>query len=1145
LQIQVRVVALVARGSLPVTSSGKLRRSACRDAWLSNGLHVIARDEINMVPRKGAIATLVEKNQMEEVLCLLIADNLGIPADAIPANIPLTQLGLDSLGAIQVSGVLDAEFGMKHSIDFLLSGATLKDVTSKLVSLPDAVEPRRRVADAKPEQLREYAASLFQLRLWNVYHMTRRRGLLNIVRAVRFDGDLDTSRLIHAVQVVTNRHGSLRTTFSQGRTEVVAKEHLSVDVNIPIVDLRDLEPERRVRAVTDLARMMSHREVNLKRAPLWSACVLVLASREAQLIWSISHLLVDAISFDLLERELSALYADAPLLGDAGSYGLFAYEQRQKREQSDARHQLQYWSNRVDRISPISWPVLPQVHGVSTSIHRDVQLSKAWRLGFEGFCRHESITPFMAFFTALTAILWRYTGQLKFVVSVPVDCRPKNQLQSVGCFANRLPLVAEIDPRLTFREYLHRVREAISEVLENRHTALIDIETTLRSYRDASALNLLSQVLLEFRERDCLPDFGAVQATSVTLDPPDLPFDLVTAVELSDPVSLTFLFRSRYFNETACAWIVNAYHHVLQRMPESLSKTMSRLEMPPLPVSHSVQKALEIDIVANFVAEGIRESLTFWMNRINCPVRLEFTSFNQIIQYLLKSGHAELVSPNIAVILIRAEAYLMPREDISEVAARLNEIAEALLIASRRTPESRFIVLFCPASPVNHEDLRLETAERQFCELVQDERGIDVIPSRTLERCYQVNSYYDPYGDRLACMPYTRLSLTSFGTMVARRIECFRRRSKKVIVVDCDDTLWSGVGGEDGMQGITIDEHRVALQAFLKQQSESGRLLCICSKNDEEDVLDVLESHPDMLLRREHFAAWRINWLPKAENLRTLAEELNLALDGFICLDDSAAECAQLREQCPEVLTLELPTDVTQIPSFLYSVWEFDFARQTDTDRERAVLYRQHSTRVQSEKAATTMDDFLAGLNLCVCIEEVDECGVRRAAQLTERTNQFNLNGIRHSEDELMNFRNDPSCRLWLVRATDRFGDYGTIGLIGCRLGESMSATTFLLSCRALGKRIEYRMALWIAEIARSLEYEAVEFAFVETRKNAAVQQFLMTMEPKPVNRHLSVRADVVIRRCDAALMPFGRDRNGGYGFNGGPDRVDEGRITA
>jgi predicted enzyme involved in methoxymalonyl-ACP biosynthesis len=144
-----------------------------------------------------------------------------------------------------------------------------------------------------------------------------------------------------------------------------------------------------------------------------------------------------------------------------------------------------------------------------------------------------------------------------------------------------------------------------------------------------------------------------------------------------------------------------------------------------------------------------------------------------------------------------------------------------------------------------------------------------------------------------------------------------------------------------------------------------------------------------------------------------------------------------------------------------------------------------------------------------------------------------------------MNFRNDPSCRLWLVRATDRFGDYGTIGLIGCRLGESMSATTFLLSCRALGKRIEYRMALWIAEIARSLEYEAVEFAFVETRKNAAVQQFLMTMEPKPVNRHLSVRADVVIRRCDAALMPFGRDRNGGYGFNGGPDRVDEGRITA
>ena len=169
--------------------------------------------------------------------------------------------------------------------------------------------------------------------------------------------------------------------------------------------------------------------------------------------------------------------------------------------------------------------------------------------------------------------------------------------------------------------------------------------------------------------------------------------------------------------------------------------------------------------------------------------------------------------------------------------------------------------------------------------------------------------------------------------------------------------------------GITIPPAWMALQQFMVELAGKGFLLCLCSKNDESDVLDVFDRRPDMVLKREHLVSWRINWQPKSQNIRSLAQELNLGLDSFIFLDDNPVECAEVRAGCPEVLTLRLPID-GDIEGFLRHVWAFDRLRVTSEDRQRTTMYKQEADRARFQRQAPTIEEFLAGLDLQVTIAE-------------------------------------------------------------------------------------------------------------------------------------------------------------------------------
>jgi FkbH-like protein len=220
-------------------------------------------------------------------------------------------------------------------------------------------------------------------------------------------------------------------------------------------------------------------------------------------------------------------------------------------------------------------------------------------------------------------------------------------------------------------------------------------------------------------------------------------------------------------------------------------------------------------------------------------------------------------------------------------------------------------------------------------------------------------------------------------------------------VLDCDQTLWSGVCGEDGASGICLDAPRRSLQEFMRAQRDAGKLLAICSKNNEEDVRQVFEHRNDMPLRAEHIAAWRTNWNPKSENLKSIAQELNLGLDSLIFVDDNPVECAEVEANCPEVLVLQLPEDCERIPAFLKHCWAFDQLRITSEDRRRVESYSQNRDREVLRTQSMSLADFIAGLNLQIQISSMSTDQLSRMSQLTQRTNQFNCTTIRRSEAEL------------------------------------------------------------------------------------------------------------------------------------------------
>lgn len=351
--------------------------------------------------------------------------------------------------------------------------------------------------------------------------------------------------------------------------------------------------------------------------------------------------------------------------------------------------------------------------------------------------------------------------------------------------------------------------------------------------------------------------------------------------------------------------------------------------------------------------------------------------------------------------------------------------------------------------------------------------------------------------------PFRRDFLNLYAKDIASHARGHQSVAKKCLILDCDNTLWGGVAAEDGLNGIQLHPEVSPGKAYYELQqsilalSARGIMIALCSKNNEQDVWDILDSHPHCLIARSHLVSWRINWQNKADNIDSIAEELNIGVDSIVFVDDSAQECALIREHLPQVTVLQIPENMAAIPEFLTKGGLFDGIANTAEDRQRTQMYQQEAQRRQERGRSRDLTAFLKSLKTNVRIAKAGEDELARVAQLTQKTNQFNLTTRRYSEAEIRKYSASRDAVVFVMSVSDRFGDMGLTGvLIACRTGSTGTVDTLLLSCRCLGRQLEFA---FVDQCLRRLEeewnLEAWYASYVPTRKNTQVADFWDRME--------------------------------------------------
>lgn len=322
-------------------------------------------------------------------------------------------------------------------------------------------------------------------------------------------------------------------------------------------------------------------------------------------------------------------------------------------------------------------------------------------------------------------------------------------------------------------------------------------------------------------------------------------------------------------------------------------------------------------------------------------------------------------------------------------------------------------------------------------------------------------------------------------------------QSKKLIVLDLDDTLWAGVVGDVGWENISLGGHDHTGEAFadfqsaLKSLTNRGILLGIVSKNEEATALEAINNHPEMILKLEDFAGWKINWRDKAQNIVDLTADLNLGLQSVVFIDDNPVERARVREALPEVLVPEWPEDKLLYKRALLSLSCFDAPSITNEDLERTRMYVSERQRKNLTRNVGSLDEWLESIKTKVRIEELNNANLQRTVQLLNKTNQMNLTTRRMTDSELVDWVRQNDDRLWTFSVSDRFGDSGLTGIVSLEVENEMGRIVdFVLSCRVMGRKIEETMLNTVIKYAQLTGLNELRAEYVPTAKNKPCLEF-------------------------------------------------------
>lgn len=1122
--LAIHTVVLIKGGTIPKTSSGKIRRSACRAAFLAKSLQVLRAsalpndfpvviEETKFIGR-DPVFDADRKIRIESYLRTTVSKVLGIDPRQCGAEQSLVALGLCSITSAQLQYQIEKDLNIDVLAVAILESDNIRALASSLAESADNSQVLQSEVEFPLIQSEgEPIVSLEQKRLWLLQRMSPHSSAFCISASFKLTGSLDLDLFQQSLNEVVRRHRILRTGYiGKGGVpqSVVVRE---ARLPLTYVDLRGASAVVRSATVREFEENQSTAAFDVACPPLARSALARLTDLEWVFVVVLHHLIADGRSIEILARDLMAIYRslrdDRPVtdLKDPLQYSEYSAWQAEWLKSREAAIAIDHWRNQLQHLPDLNFPFELRQDRLTDSVARQrgrvaVHISETVLDSLRELGRREKVTNFMSLAAVFQLVLHRLSGQIDVVTAFPIHGRFLSQFKDViGFFAYPVLLRSDVSGNPPFRQFLGHVRErALSALHYERVPFSKVIEVASKKHPQAPLFRTMFNYLQ--------PEFVTLEAGGVALKPTGFvtgPQDcdlVLNFCEMENSLSGELTYNSTCFDDETARWIAKCYLDVLECCIASPDSNLSQFQLPSRSVPYASKNSsrdIVLRVIATFTAEPLLQALSFWMEQMGVGAAIQCAPYHQVFQQLLLPREILAGSRALDVILVRLEDWQGRDGTLWDPAGRAVALGEiqrnlaAFLDTIRMTATNgcQHIVVFCPASGELGEDAVLQEEENQAIQILSSLKAVRVIGSKEILARYPVERYCDDKANREAQIPYTQEFFAALATAIARKIYAANARPRKVIVVDCDGTLWDGVCGEDGPEGVLLNASCLALQEFLVAQCATGMLICLCSKNEEKDVLCTL-ARTDMPLRPEHIVASRVNWLPKAENLASLSRELGLGLDTFIFVDDDEVQCMEVRTKLPEVMVLHFLRDPLQNLAMLHHVWDFDHDTVTATGSRRTALYREEFERQRALRAAPSLPEFLDSLGIEIHITHAELTSAERISELTWRTTQFNASGVRRSPDEVRSGLAAGHFDCLTVAVRDRFGDYGEVGVVIFQVKEkAVEVDTFLLSCRVLGRGIEHRMLAHLAGVARERGLEQIRIQYVPSTRNAPIFDFL------------------------------------------------------
>lgn len=503
----------------------------------------------------------------------------------------------------------------------------------------------------------------------------------------------------------------------------------------------------------------------------------------------------------------------------------------------------------------------------------------------------------------------------------------------------------------------------------------------------------------------------------------------------------------------------------------------------------------DIAFVSSYTADPLADYVQVFSAQNDLAVNQYIAPYGQFNQELL-NPQSELYSatPQITFLLIEAES-----DAIDEQISRLQGLVDAFL------KNSRGILVIntfpaCPSWPLNvlpdQHRILIEKLNASIIEHYQNNPRIQILDLDAMVAYAGCQNAMSPQMMSMARIPFSETFLGMLARRIVSHIVATKGLARKCLVLDCDNTLWGGIIGEDGLDGIQIGHDSpgreyLEFQKTILELYAQGVILAINSKNNPDDVMQVLNEHPQMLLREKHFASILVNWDSKPQNMQKIAKQINIGLDSIVFIDDNPAERELMRQSLPQVETLEMPADPSLFARTLRETGFFTRAYLTEEDKKRGQIYAAQRKREQFQQSCATLEDFLKSLEMVVSIRTAGKDDIKRVSQLTQRTNQFNLTTRRYTDADIAAMAQNPNWRIYVLGLKDKFGDNGTVGLALMEIQpKKWRADTFLMSCRVIGRQVEDALVDRICRDAAKAGCTSISAEYIPTAKNNLVAGF-------------------------------------------------------